>query len=240
MTFDISNLRIALESMGFHLYDDEYDKFFTYCMMLLEKNKVMNLTAITDIDEVITKHFVDSVMLHKALDPKEITTMIDVGTGAGFPGIPLKIVYENLNVILLDSLQKRLEFLDEVIDELRLTGIETVHARAEDAGQAEVLREQFDLCVSRAVANLSTLSELCLPFVKEGGHFVAYKAGKVEDEVDAARHAIELLGGGNIEVINFTLPKSDLERSLIKIEKINKTPSKYPRKAGRPSKEPLI
>lgn len=239
MTFDISNLRIALESMGFHLYDDEYDKFFTYCMMLLEKNKVMNLTAITDIDEVILKHFVDSVMLHKALDPKEITTMIDVGTGAGFPGIPLKIVYENLNVILLDSLQKRLEFLDDVIDELRLTGIETVHARAEDAGQAEVLREQFDLCVSRAVANLSTLSELCLPFVKEGGHFVAYKAGKVEDEVDAARHAIELLGGGNIEVINFTLPKSDLERSLIKIEKINKTPSKYPRKAGRPSKEPL-
>ena len=239
MTFDISNLRIALESMGFHLYDDEYDKFFTYCMMLLEKNKVMNLTAITDIDEVILKHFVDSVMLHKALDPKEITTMIDVGTGAGFPGIPLKIVYENLNVILLDSLQKRLEFLDDVIDELRLMGIETVHARAEDAGQAEVLREQFDLCVSRAVANLSTLSELCLPFVKEGGHFVAYKAGKVEDEVDAARHAIELLGGGNIEVINFTLPKSDLERSLIKIEKINKTPSKYPRKAGRPSKEPL-
>ncbi len=239
MTFDISNLRIALESMGFHLYDDEYDKFFTYCMMLIEKNKVMNLTAITDIDEVILKHFVDSVMLHKALDPKEITTMIDVGTGAGFPGIPLKIVYENLNVILLDSLQKRLEFLDDVIDELRLTGIETVHARAEDAGQAEVLREQFDLCVSRAVANLSTLSELCLPFVKEGGHFVAYKAGKVEDEVDAARHAIELLGGGNIEVINFTLPKSDLERSLIKIEKINKTPSKYPRKAGRPSKEPL-
>ncbi|MCR5374326.1 MAG: 16S rRNA (guanine(527)-N(7))-methyltransferase RsmG [Lachnospiraceae bacterium] len=239
MTFDISNLRIALESMGFHLYDDEYDKFFTYCMMLLEKNKVMNLTAITDIDEVILKHFVDSVMLHKALDPKEITTMIDVGTGAGFPGIPLKIVYENLNVILLDSLQKRLEFLDDVIDELRLTGIETVHARAEDAGQAEVLRERFDLCVSRAVANLSTLSELCLPFVKEGGHFVAYKAGKVEDEVDAARHAIELLGGGNIEVINFTLPKSDLERSLIRIEKINKTPSKYPRKAGRPSKEPL-
>lgn len=239
MTFDISNLRIALESMGFHLYDDEYDKFFTYCMMLLEKNKVMNLTAITDIDEVILKHFVDSVMLHKALDPKEITTMIDVGTGAGFPGIPLKIVYENLNVILLDSLQKRLEFLDDVIDELRLMGIETVHARAEDAGQAEVLREQFDLCVSRAVANLSTLSELCLPFVKEGGHFVAYKAGKVEDEVDAARHAIELLGGGNIEVINFTLPKSDLERSLIKVEKINKTPSKYPRKAGRPSKEPL-
>jgi len=178
-------------------------------------------------------------MLHKALDPKQIDTMIDVGTGAGFPGIPLKIVYENLNVILLDSLQKRLEFLDEVIDELKLSGIETVHARAEDAGKAEVLREQFDLCVSRAVANLSTLSELCLPFVKEGGHFVAYKAGKAEEEVEAARHAIELLGGGNIEVINFTLPNSDLERSLIKIEKINKTPSKYPRKAGRPSKEPL-
>ena len=240
MTFDISNLRIALESMGFHLYDDEYDKFFTYCMMLLEKNKVMNLTAITDIDEVILKHFVDSLMLHKAIDPKAVTTMIDVGTGAGFPGIPLKIVYENLNVILLDSLQKRLEFLDDVIDELKLSGIETVHARAEDAGQAEVLREKFDLCVSRAVANLSTLCELCLPFVKVGGHFISYKAGDVEEEVDAARHAIELLGGGNVEVIKFTLPNSDLERTLIKIEKIKETPSKYPRKAGRPSKEPLV
>lgn len=239
MTFDISNLRIALESMGFHLYDDEYDKFFTYCMMLLAKNKVMNLTAITDIDEVILKHFVDSLMLHKAIDPKTVTTMIDVGTGAGFPGIPLKIVYENLNVILLDSLQKRLEFLDDVIDELKLSGIETVHARAEDAGQAEVLREQFDLCVSRAVANLSTLCELCLPFVKVGGHFISYKAGDVDEEVDVARHAIEILGGGNVEVIRFTLPKSDLERTLIKIEKIKETPSKYPRKAGRPSKEPL-
>ena len=239
MTFDISNLRIALESEGFKLYDDSYDQFFTYCMMLIEKNKVMNLTAITDIDEIITKHFVDSVMLHKAIDPKTVNTMIDVGTGAGFPGIPLKIVYDNLNVILLDSLQKRLEFLDEVIDELRLTGIETVHARAEDAGQADVLRGKFDISVSRAVANLSTLSELCLPFVKEGGHFIAYKAGDVEEEVEAARHAIELLGGGNIEVIKFKLPKSDLDRTLVKIEKINKTPSKYPRKAGRPSKEPL-
>ena len=240
MTFDISNLRIALESMGFHLYDDEYDKFFTYCMMLLEKNKVMNLTAITDIEEIIIKHFVDSVMLHKAIDPKTVNTVIDVGTGAGFPGIPLKIVYENLNMILLDSLSKRLEFLDEVIDELHLSGIETVHARAEDAGQAEVLREKFDISLSRAVANLSTLSELCLPFVRVGGHFVAYKAGDVEKEVDEARNAIELLGGGNIEIIKFTLPKSDLERTLVKIEKINKTPSKYPRKAGRPSKEPLV
>lgn len=240
MTFDISNLRIALESMGFHLYDDEYDKFFTYCMMLLEKNKVMNLTAITDIDEIITKHFVDSVMLHKAIDPKTVNTVIDVGTGAGFPGIPLKIVYDNLNMILLDSLSKRLEFLDDVIDELHLSGIETVHARAEDAGQAEVLREKFDISLSRAVANLSTLSELCLPFVRVGGHFISYKAGDVEKEVDEARHAIELLGGGNIEIIKFTLPKSDLERTLVKIEKINKTPSKYPRKAGRPSKEPLV
>ena len=239
MTFDISKLRIALESMGFHLYDDEYDQFFTYCMMLIEKNKVMNLTAITEIDEIIEKHFVDSLMLHKAIDPKSVTTMIDVGTGAGFPGIPLKIVYENLNVILLDSLSKRLEFLDDVIDELKLTGIETVHARAEDAGQADVLREKFDISVSRAVANLSTLSELCLPLVRVGGHFIAYKAGEVEEEVDAARHAIEILGGGNIEVIKFTLPQSDFERTLVKIEKIKETPSKYPRKAGRPSKEPL-
>lgn len=239
MTFDISNLRIALESMGFHLYDDEYDQFFTYCMMLLEKNKVMNLTAITDIDEIITKHFVDSVMLFKAIDPKTVTTLIDVGTGAGFPAIPLKIIYPDINMILVDSLKKRLLWIDEVIDELHLKGIETVHARAEEAGKAAVLRENFDVCVSRAVANMSTLSEICLPFVRVGGSFIAYKASDCGEEVKAAEKAIDVLGGNKPNVITFTLPNSDIERALVKVDKIKETPSKYPRKAGVPSKEPI-
>ena len=168
-----------------------------------------------------------------------VDSLIDVGTGAGFPGIPLKILFPNLNVTLLDSLNKRLLFLEDVIDELELDNIKTVHSRAEEAGRMKNLRENYDLCVSRAVANLSTLSEYCLPLVKVGGIFISYKAGEVEDEINSAKHAIKKLGGKIKSVEEFSLPDSDISRSFVIIEKVNETSNLYPRKPGTPNKKPL-
>ena len=168
-----------------------------------------------------------------------VDSLIDVGTGAGFPGIPLKILFPHLNVTLLDSLNKRLLFLEDVIDELDLDNIKTVHSRAEEAGRMKNLREHYDLCVSRAVANLSTLSEYCLPLVKVGGIFISYKAGEVEDEINSAKHAIKKLGGKIKSVVEFSLPDSDISRSFVIIEKVNETSNLYPRKPGTPNKKPL-
>lgn len=239
MTYDMELLRTLASRIPVELSDHQFHQFLTYYMLLVEKNKVMNLTAITELDEVIRKHFIDSIMLSKAIDLTKVETVADMGTGAGFPGIPLKIVYPHLKITLMDSLAKRLRFLDEVIEALDLYNIETLHGRAEDIGQAKEYREQYDLCVSRAVANLSTLSEYCIPLVKEGGAFISYKSGEVKEEVDAAKNAISLLGGADSEVIYFTLPETDMQRSFVKIDKIKKTPKRYPRKAGLPSKEPL-
>lgn len=228
-----------LNDLGITLSAEQISQFLKYYELLVEWNQVMNLTAITEYDEVLKKHFVDSVSLIKAYDMSRKVSVIDVGTGAGFPGLALKITFPNLQVTLLDSLNKRIHFLDCVIEELGLTGVETIHGRAEDYAKKGKLREQFDLCVSRAVANLSTLSEYCLPFVKVGGQFISYKSEKIAEEMEAASEAITLLGGKAKDQVEFKLPASDIYRNLFVIEKVKETPVKYPRKAGMPGKEPL-
>lgn len=234
-------LREESHLLSIKLDENQIKQFYDYFELLVEWNKVMNLTAITEMDDVITKHFVDSLSLVKAVEEIETKNyrMIDVGTGAGFPGIPLMIVFPHLKITLMDSLNKRVKFLNEVVDNLKLKNIEAIHGRAEDLGRNSLHREQYDFCVSRAVANLSTLSEYCMPFVKVGGYFIPYKSGKIEEELGAAKHAIYLLGGNVKEVKTFLLPGTEVERSLVKIEKNNSISKKYPRKAGLPSKEPL-
>lgn len=229
------------EELEILLSDNQKEQFFCYYEMLIEWNKVMNLTTITEISDVITKHFADSLLLVKAIPniKKSPYYCIDVGTGAGFPGIPLKIAFPQLKFVLLDSLNKRVGFLNAVINELRLENITAVHGRAEDLAHNAEYRESFDLCVSRAVANMSTLSEYCLPFVKTGGLFIPYKSGKIEEEKNSAVSAINKLGGNMESVISLLLPGSDVERTFIPVKKVKATQKKYPRKAGLPSKEPL-
>lgn len=234
-------LNRELNQFSIILENSQINQFYQYYELLDEWNKVMNLTAITDQKEVITKHFVDSLALVKAAG--EISTkeykIIDIGTGAGFPGIPLKIAFPQLKITLMDSLNKKIKFLNEVIEQLGLKEITAVHSRAEDLGRDKDYREKYDLSVSRAVANLSTLSEYCMPFVKPGGFFISYKSGKIEEELSSAKHAIFLLGGKVNEIESFTLDGAEAERTLIKIEKVSEISKKYPRKAGVPGKEPL-
>lgn len=229
-----------LLSFGIELDDIKLEQFHKYYELLIEWNKNINLTAITEYGDVLTKHFLDSLAIVKAIDCKRTYSLIDVGTGAGFPGIPIKIVFPNIKVTLLDSLKKRVNFLDEVIKNLSLTDIEAIHGRAEDFAKEDKLREQYDISVSRAVANLSTLSELCLPYVNVNGKFIAYKSEKADIELIEAQNAIQILGGGNIEKIPFLLPGTEFERNIIVIDKIINTPSKYPRKSGKPEKSPLL
>lgn len=228
----------GLDSFGISLTDNQINQFMKYYELLIEWNKVMNLTAIIDFREVIIKHFLDSLSLVKVLRPND-EKLIDIGTGAGFPGIPLKIVFPNMNITLLDSLNKRIYFLEEVIQALGLNNIKAIHGRAEDFGRDKNYREQYDLCVSRAVAKLPTLSEYCLPYVKAGGFFIPYKSGQSVEEIKEGEHALNILGATIEQVKEFYLPETDIERMLIVIHKKNKTPLKYPRNAGKPSKEPL-
>ena len=239
MKYDLSLFEHNLLSLGLEISEKQKEQFITYYELLIEWNSFMNLTAITEFDDVFLKHFLDSVSLCKAIDLSNVNSVIDIGTGPGFPGIPLKIMFPHLQITLLDSLQKRITFLDEVISQLGLDHMNTIHGRAEDFAKDSDYREKFDLCVSRAVANLSTLSELCLPFVKIGGSFISYKSEKIEEEAKNAKAAIFLLGGKVTDQVDFTVPNSDLYRNLFCIEKVNGTPKKYPRKAGLPAKDPL-
>ena len=236
---DYQILEQKLGELGIKQDQNQLERFHKFYQLLIEWNKVMNLTGITEYEDVVEKHFVDSLSIIKAIDLSGIHTVIDVGTGAGFPGIPLKIAFPHLRVVLLDSLNKRKKFLDEVISQLGLTEIRTIHGRAEEYARKEEYREQFDLCVSRAVANLSTLSEYCLPYIQVGGIFVPYKSGEIDDEVEQSKKAVRILGGNIKEVMKFELPGTDIHRSFVLIHKEQHTQKKYPRKAGIPAKEPL-
>ena len=235
----LSVLRMRCEDLGIVLTEEQTRQFEIYYNCMVEKNKVMNLTAITQPMEVVEKHYLDSLLVVRHVDLSRAISVLDMGTGAGFPGIPLKIVFPHLHVTLADSLNKRILFLDEVIDACGLTGIDTVHGRAEDLGRNKNYREQYDLVVSRAVANLSTLSEYCLPLVREEGLFVSYKSAEIEEELKTAQKAIRLLGGLQSRVEKDTIPGTALERSFVIIQKNQKTPAKFPRKAGMPGKEPI-
>ena len=228
-----------LNEIGITLNEKQKEQFDKFYELLVEWNKVMNLTGITEYEEVNEKHFVDSLSIVKAIDINKVESVIDIGTGAGFPGIPLKIAFPHLKVVLLDSLNKRINFLNTVIAELGLENIETIHGRAEDFAKKPEYREQFDLCVSRAVANLATLSEYCIPYVKKEGLFVPYKSGEIDDEVQQSKKAIHVLGGKLDDVIKFQLPGTEIGRSFVVIKKVQNTAKKYPRKAGLPSKEPI-
>lgn len=240
----MNKIKDILNRINIDITDDQVKQFEIYYEMLVEKNKVMNLTAITEKDEVIEKHFVDSIAIIPYLREMGILdnnnlNIIDLGTGAGFPGIPLKIMLPELQFTLLDSLNKRILFLNDVIHELGLNNIKTIHGRAEDYAVDKLYREKYDICVSRAVANLSTLSEYCLPFVKKDGLFISYKAGNCEEEINNSKNAIKLLGGKINKVEDFVLPESTAERVFVFIKKLNNTDKKYPRKAGIPAKKPL-
>ncbi len=229
-----------LDALGITLTEKQKQQFIKFYELLVEWNKVMNLTGITEYEEVNEKHFVDSLSLVKAIDLNTVETVIDIGTGAGFPGIPLKIAFPHLKIVLLDSLNKRIKFLNTVIDELGLTDIKTIHGRAEDYAKQADYREQFDICVSRAVANLAILSEYCIPYTKIGGKFIPYKSGEIGEEIQQAKKAVHLLGGKLNNVIKFQLPGTEINRAFVLIEKTQNTAKKYPRKAGLPTKEPLM
>lgn len=228
---------INVDKLGINLSEIQLKQFYNYMNLLIEWNKKINLTAITEPDEIILKHFVDSLTISKYIS--DGTKVVDVGTGAGFPGIPLKIVRQDVDITLLDSLQKRINFLEEVINELNLEKIKTVHSRVEDFGKNKEYREEFDIATSRAVANLSTLSEYLLPLVKVGGKVISMKGSLIQEELENSKNAIKILGAQIEKVDEFDLPNSDISRNIVLIDKIKNTPNRYPRKAGEPSKKPL-
>lgn len=233
------SLKNMLNEFQMDISEHMQEQFDKYYNLLVEWNKVMNLTGITDYEDVNAKHFTDSLSIVKAVDMNNIHSLIDVGTGAGFPGIPIKIAFPHIKVTLLDSLNKRVKFLNTVIDELELEDIKAIHGRAEDIAKLSEYREKYDICVSRAVANLASLSEYCIPYIKNNGHFVPYKSGDIENELKESEQAVKILGGEIENTVKFELPGTDIKRSLVIIKKIKDTPKKYPRKAGMPTKEPL-
>lgn len=230
-------MNLFVEDMGITFTERQIEQFFKYMNLLLYWNEKINLTAIVDPKEIIVKHFIDSVTLSKYIPLG--TTLVDVGTGAGFPGIPLKILRDDIDITLLDSLQKRISFLNIVIEELNFRGIRTMHSRVEEFSKSSKYREKYDIATSRAVANMSTLAEYLLPNVKVSGEVLAMKGSSVEEELSKAKNAISILGGEIQKVEEFKLPKTDIKRSIVVLRKIKNTPPKYPRKAGIPAKEPI-
>ena len=226
-----------LEKLNLTLTEEQIEKFYNYMNLLIEWNKKINLTAIVEPKDIILKHFIDSLTIVKYI--KEGETIIDVGTGAGFPGIPLKIAREDLKITLADSLNKRINFLNEVINKLDLKNIATIHTRAEELGKNKKYREKFDIATSRAVANMSTLSEYLIPFIKVKGRCICMKSSDIDTELENAKKAINILGCKIESKDKFDLPNSDLGRSVIILRKVKNTPSKFPRKAGTPAKEPI-
>ena len=237
MPYNLTTLENGCRELGIELSQKQKNQFIQFYEFLVEKNKVMNLTGITEFEEVLTKHFLDSLACVKAIDMTKVKTIMDIGTGAGFPGVPLKIAFPHLEACLLDSLKKRVNFLEESFELLGLEGIKAIHGRAEEYAKNKEYREKFDLVVSRAVANLSSLEEYCVPFVKLGGNFISYKSGEIEEEVANAKNATFLLGGKMKEVYKFDLYEQ--KRSFVVIDKVKGTPKTYPRKAGTPTKTPL-
>lgn len=236
----MQDIKHIFNQLGVGITDTQISELKRYYELLIETNKVMNLTAITEYDDVVIKHFADSAAIVKSVELSSVGNLIDVGTGAGFPGLVLKILFPELQVTLLDSLNKRINFLNNVISDLGITGITAVHGRAEDFAHKSGYREHYDLAVARAVTNMSSLSEYCLPFVKVGGQFVAYKASDCDTEVSNASNAIRILGGSPAYVSDCRIPDSDIARKFVCIKKSGLSPSKYPRKAGLPTKEPIV
>ena len=232
-------MKNACDSVEMNFDEDKYNKFITYKNLLQEWNEKINLTAITEDKEVIKKHFIDCIKAFSENQFKEAKTLIDVGTGAGFPGLPIAIMKEDLNITLLDSLNKRVNFLNIVKNSLNLTNVTTIHSRAEDGARNKELREKFDIATSRAVANMAVLSEFCLPYVKVCGYFIALKGPAITDELNDAKNAIGTLGGKLIEVIEVSVEGTDLKHNLVVIKKVKETPKTYPRKAGSITKKPI-
>lgn len=230
----------GLKSLEIELNEKQLNQFELYYDLLVEWNSFMNLTGITEYEEVIQKHFLDSLSLCRAYKIQDGDSLLDMGTGAGFPGIPLKIAYPELSVLLMDSLNKRIKFLDEVITKLELDKITAMHGRAEEQARKPEYREQFTLVVSRAVAKTASLAELCIPYVKKGGYFIPYKSGKVTEELEESTFALDCLGAKLEEKVTFTLPETEMERILIKVRKVKETPKVYPRAGGKPLKMPLM
>lgn len=240
MDHNLRKLELGMEKLGIAVTGDQIEKFDRYISLLIEWNKKMNLTAITDPNKIIIDHFLDSLALLKDICLKEHNRIIDVGTGAGFPGVPIKIMKPKIELVLLDSLRKRTEFLSALRDELKLSGIEIIHSRAEDLARKTEYREQFEIVLSRAVAPLNILTEYCMPFVKPGGFFVSYKGPAAQDELIMAQDAIKVLGGNNsCGIKDAYVPFSDKSRNLIIIEKVALTPKKFPRSPGKIKKSPL-
>lgn len=232
-------IKNRFQKESIELTENQLEQFYIYYSLLTEWNSIMNLTAITEFEEVVEKHFIDSILIKDILQMDRINSIIDIGTGAGFPGIPLKILFPEKKILLVDSLQKRISFLNVVIEKLSLDGIKAVHARAEEQSHKEEQREKYDLCVSRAVARLTSLCELCIPYVKVNGYFIAYKSQKAEEELLEAEKAIRQLGAVS-EKMKSCFIKNDVIRNFIIIKKIKSTDKKYPRGGGKPWKAPIM